>query len=77
MSQKDARLPVYHKKIAPVKKISKEADDSGPIATRARIAPTLAAVPVRRAMAACRDHAHTQHLYTFTPRASYIQTKCQ
>jgi hypothetical protein len=50
MSQKDARLSVSHKKITGVKKILKETDDSGPIATRARIAPTLAAVPVWRAV---------------------------
>ena len=49
MSQKDARLPVYHKKIAPVKKISKETDASGSTATRVRIAPTVAAVPTRGA----------------------------
>jgi hypothetical protein len=49
MSQKDARLPVYYKKIAPVKKILKEADDSGSIADHARIAPTVAAVPTRGA----------------------------
>lgn len=48
MSQKDARLPVSHKKITGVKKISKGTDDSVPIADRARIAPTAAAVPVRR-----------------------------
>ena len=48
MSQKDARLPVSHKKIAPVKKISKGTDASGSTATRARIAPTMAAVPVWR-----------------------------
>ena len=51
MSQKDARLPVYHKKIAPVKKILKETDASGSTATRARIAPTVAAVPMRGAWA--------------------------
>ena len=48
MSQKDARLPVSYKKITGVKKILKETDDSGPVATHSRIAPTLAAVPVRR-----------------------------
>jgi hypothetical protein len=48
MSQKDVRLPVYHKKIALIKKISKETVDSGSTATRARVAPTLAAVPVWR-----------------------------
>ena len=50
MSQKDARLPVYHKKIALIKKISKGVDASGPIATHSRIAPTVAAVPVWRAV---------------------------
>ena len=51
MSQKDARLPVSHKKIAPVKTISKGTDASGSTATRARIAPTVAAVPTRGAWA--------------------------
>ena len=49
MSQKDARLPVSHKKITGVKKISKGTDASGSTATRARIAPTVAAVPTRGA----------------------------
>jgi hypothetical protein len=73
MSQKDVRLPVYHKNPARTKKISKGMDASGPTATRARVAPTVAAVPRRRAMAACRDHTHSQHLYTFTPRPPYIR----
>jgi hypothetical protein len=47
MLQKDARLPMSHKKITGVKKISKEMDASGSTATRARIAPTVAAVPTR------------------------------
>ncbi len=49
MSQKDVRLPVYHKNIALIKKILKEADDSGPVAGCVRVAPTLAAVPTRGA----------------------------
>jgi hypothetical protein len=49
MSQKDVRLYVYHKNIARVKKIFKKADDSGPVAVCVRVAPTLAAVPRRRA----------------------------
>ena len=48
-------------------------DASGPVAARARVAPTMAAVPQRRAMAACRDHTHSQHLYTFTPHPPYIR----
>lgn len=77
MSPKDVWSPVCYKKVRVTKKISKGMDASGPVAARARVAPTMAAVPRRDAMAACRDHAHSQHLYTFTPRASYIQTKCQ
>ena len=49
MLQKDVRLPVYHKNIARVKKILKETDDSGSTAARARVAPTMAAVPTRGA----------------------------
>ena len=51
MSQKDARLPVSHKKITGVKKISKGTDASGSTATHSRIAPTVAAVPTRGAWA--------------------------
>jgi hypothetical protein len=40
---------VYHKNIARVKKIFKRADDSGSTAARARVAPTLTAVPTRGA----------------------------
>ncbi len=39
----------YDKKDARVKKISKEADDSGPVAGCVRVAPTLIAVPTRGA----------------------------
>ena len=74
MSPKDVWSPVCYKKVRVAKKISKGVDASGPVAARARVAPTMAAVPRRRAMAACPNHAHSQHLYTFTPRASYIQT---
>ena len=73
MSQKDARLPVSHKKITGVKKISKGTDDSGPVAECARGAPTLTAVPVRRALGLSPQPAPTQHAYDFTPRAPYIQ----
>ena len=73
MSQKDARLPVSHKNLAPVKKISKEVDDSGSVAVRPRGAPTLTAVPVRRAWIAGPATTHPQHAYDFTPRAPYIQ----
>ena len=77
MSPKDVWPPVCYKKVRVTKKISKGMDASGPTAARARVAPTMAAVPVRRAMAARRNYTHSQHLYTFTPRASYIQTICQ
>ena len=71
MSQKDARLPVYHKKIAPVKKISKEMDASGSTATRARITPTLAAVPVWRAVG-LGPHPHTLNTRTILHPTPYI-----
>ncbi len=73
MSPKDVWPPVYYKKVRVTKKISKGMDASGPVAARARVAPTLTAVPRRGAMAACLNHAHSQHLYTFTPHAPYIQ----
>lgn len=55
------------------KKISKGVDASGTVSARWRPAPTLTAVPRRGVMAACRDHAHSQHLYTFTPHPPYIR----
>lgn len=73
MSPKDVWPPVFYKKERVAKKISKGMDASGPTATRARVAPTVAAVPRRGAMAACRDHTHSQHLYTFTPHPPYIR----
>lgn len=63
MSQKDARLPVCHKKIAPVKKTSKGMDDSGSVAECARIAPTVAAVPTRGAWVRVLT-IHTLNTYT-------------
>ena len=73
MSQKDARLPVSHKKITGVKKILKETDASGSTATRARIAPTVAAIPTRGAWARVPAYTHSQHVYDFTPQPSYIR----
>ena len=73
MSQKDARLPVSHKNMCGVKKILKEADDSGPVAVRPRGAPTLTAVPVRRAVRMGPAPTHPQQTYNLTPRAPYIQ----
>ena len=73
MSQKDARLSVSHKNMCGVKKISKEADDSGPVAECARGAPTLTAVPVRRVVGLGPAPTHPQQTYNFTPRAPYIQ----
>jgi hypothetical protein len=75
MSQKDARLPVSHKNIRGVKKISKGTDDSGPIAVRVRGAPTLTAVPVRGAWGRVRT-MHTLNKRTIlhpTPRIYELQ----
>jgi len=73
MSQKDARLPVSHKNMCGVKKILKEADDSGPVAECARGAPTLTAVPVWRAVKLGPAPTHPQQTYNFTPNPPYIQ----
>jgi hypothetical protein len=67
------RFLVSHKNITGVKKISKEKDDSVPIAARPRGAPTLAAVPVRRAVDAGPAVIPNQHTHISTPRAPYIQ----
>ena len=73
MSQKDARLSVSHKNMCGVKKISKKADDSGPVAVQPRGAPTLTAVPVRRAVGLGPAPTHPQQTYNFTPNPPYIQ----